>query len=140
MDVINVVREWVGGREVNINETPSRRDGRHDRELDFGAEVVEVDVRFYVVLAGSRHAMDVMAALGSDGHGRLCELRLLATKTHPIVPDRRVPNERDVVGDILHHLVSAIATEHDGRMDDSPWYRAILDAPLQGTPYLHDEV
>ncbi|GBG93159.1 hypothetical protein CBR_g59762 [Chara braunii] len=137
MAVIVVVSKWVCGRDVDVKELRDEHNGHDSRDMVFWEGVTRHDVRFYEVHVDKVHAMDMTAGLGYDGHGALSHILLFVMKRHSMVPNRLDGPDRDAVGDTVRPLVSAIAEEFAGPMDDSTRYDTILDPPLEGRGYLH---
>ncbi|GBG63310.1 hypothetical protein CBR_g37396 [Chara braunii] len=136
-DVLPVVREWVGGKDVVVQETRHERGKELHRDMEWGPNVELRESRTYYALVDGLIAMQIVGGLGYDGENNLIEVILFVRKLSVIVPDTWQMPARDVVGDVVRFLVSALAEEHMGAMHGNMSYMAHMEAPLRERGYLH---
>ncbi|GBG70291.1 hypothetical protein CBR_g6418 [Chara braunii] len=119
-------------------EEDCTRDWVHLPELVFTNDVAARGYRWYDVHVSRLYAMEVLATLGYDDTDLLSDVIFFTKKLHDIIPDEWDGNDRDIVGDIIRHVMSAISEEHHDKMVDTPRYKTVLEPPLRGRPYLHE--
>ncbi|GBG77868.1 hypothetical protein CBR_g25800 [Chara braunii] len=85
-------------------------------------------------------AMRLVIALGYDVENDLSEVIVFVKKFSEVIPDDWRSPARDVVGDMVRYLISAIAEEHDSAMHGDASYIAELEHPLHGRSYLDGAV
>ncbi|GBG81067.1 hypothetical protein CBR_g31624 [Chara braunii] len=138
--VEEVVREIVGGKTAVVQESKLERRCHPRGRMDFSPDTADLHSRVYYVLVEGTVAMKIDGGFGYDKEGNLVDVILNVKKLLEVVPDDwRLP-ERDVIGDIVRYLVSAIADEHMDALNDNAFYVAHMQPPLRGRKYLHGVV
>ncbi|GBG43540.1 hypothetical protein CBR_g77141 [Chara braunii] len=138
--VEEVVREIVGGKTVVVQETKVDRHCHPRGRMDFSPDTADLHSRVYYVLGEGTLAMKIDGGFEYNKEGNLVDVILNVKKLLEVVPDEwRLP-ERDVVGDIVRYLVSAIADEQMAALHGSAFYVAHMQPPLRGRQYLHGAV
>ncbi|GBG71401.1 hypothetical protein CBR_g8821 [Chara braunii] len=103
-DVVPVVREWVGGKEVVVQETRHERGKELHRDMEWGPNVELRESRTYYALVDGLISMQIVGGLGYDGENNLIEVVLFVRKLSAIVPDTWQMPTRDVVSDVMRFL------------------------------------
>ncbi|GBG73206.1 hypothetical protein CBR_g12923 [Chara braunii] len=139
-DVLSVVREWVGGKDVVIQETRHERGKELHRDTEWGPNVGLRESRTYYELVDGLIAMQIVGGLGYNGENNLIEVVLFVRMLSVIVPDTWQMPAHDVVGDVVRFLVSALAEKHMGAMHGNASYMAHMEPPVRERGYLHGAV
>ncbi|GBG59551.1 hypothetical protein CBR_g49811 [Chara braunii] len=134
-----VAKREVAGCTIVVYEMSEHRDYRPDRDFGFVAAVNRHGYRQYEVDANGQLVLRIELSLGYVGED-LRDGTVFVTKLHDDVPNSYRGRREDIIERIVRLLLPVIASEHDGRMTGIAEWKAILDAPLVGRPYLHGEL
>ncbi|GBG67548.1 hypothetical protein CBR_g679 [Chara braunii] len=136
MKVRRIFDGIIDGRLVVVKWVLRSPFCEHPSEMVFSPDVTAYADKWYDVHVSGLYAMEILAALGYDNDDRLSDVISFAKKLHNIIPDDWDCNQRDNAGDIIRHVMSVIADDHEGEMVDNASYNTVLEHPLRGRPYL----
>ncbi|GBG84149.1 hypothetical protein CBR_g38123 [Chara braunii] len=135
--VEEVVWEIVGGKTVVVQETKVDRRCHPCGRMDFSPDTADLHSPVYYVIVEGTLAMKIDGGFEYNKEGNLVDVILNVKKLSEVVPDEwRLP-ERDVIGDIVRYLVSAIADEHMAALHGNAFYVAHMQPPLRDVSARH---